>query len=88
MKKIGQILSTTASSLGHLIAKPFVWLWFKYFVNEWEVTIWYDASKKTYYNMKFISIINEKELKGKLSTGELFELKTQEPFNYQVRKTK
>ena len=88
MKKIGQILLTTVSSVGRLIAKPFVWS-FKYlFVNEWEVTIWYDPQKKTQYNFKLISKMTSKHLKGKLVSGENFELITQEPFNYQIRKVK
>jgi len=88
LKKIGQILLTTVSSVGRWIAKPFVWLWVKYFVNDWEVTIWYDPKKKTCYHFKNISTIQPTHLQGTLITGEAFELKTQEPFNYQVRKIK
>lgn len=88
MKKIGQILSTTVSSLGRWIAKPFVWFWVKVFVNEWEVIIWLDPQKKTSYEFSHIEIISPKRLKGKLVTGEPFELNTQDPFNYQVRKIK
>lgn len=88
MKKIGQILSTTVSSVGHLIAKPFIWFWNKNFVNEWEVIIWYDATKKTSYHFKNIEVITAKKIKGTLTSKEPFELNTQEPFNYQVRKIK
>ena len=88
MKRIGQILSTIVSSLGRWTVKPFVWFWIKYFVNEWEVTVWYDPKQKTRYVFKHIEIIGPKKLKGKLVSGEPFELNTQEPFNYQVRKIK
>jgi hypothetical protein len=88
LKRIGQILSTTAFLVLRWIAKPFVWLWIKYFVNEWQVTIWYDPVKKSVYEFKSISIITEKHLQGKLTSGEPFELKTQEPFNYQIKKVK
>lgn len=88
MKRIGQILSTTVSSLGRWTVKPFVWFWVKYFVNEWEVTVWYDPKQKTRYVFKNIEIVGPKKLKGKLVTGEPFELNTQDPFNYQVRKIK
>jgi hypothetical protein len=88
LKQIGKTLSKTASSVLRWIVKPFVWLWVKYFVNEWEVTVWYDPSKKTIYHFKSISIIESTHLQGKLVTDEPFELKTQEPFNYQVKKVK
>ena len=88
MKRIGKGLSRIASSVLHWIAKPFVWLWYKYFVNEWHVTIWYDPTKKSIYEFKSISIIEPTHLQGKLTSGEPFELKTQEPFNYQIKKVK
>ena len=88
MKRIGKILSKTAYSVLQWIAKPFVWLWVKYFVNEWHVTIWYDPAKKSVYHFKSISIIEPTHLQGKLTSGEPFELKTQEPFNYQIKKVK
>ena len=87
MKKIGPTLSKTVSFVGHLIAKPFIWFW-KLFFSEWEVTIWYDPMKKTAYNFKYISKIDSKTLKGRLVSGEPFEMKTQEPFNFQIKKVK
>ena len=87
MKKIGQTLSKIASFLGRLIAKPFIWFWSLFF-NEWQVTIWYDPAKKSVYDFKYISRIDAKTLKGRLTTGEPFELKTQEPFNFQIKKVK
>ena len=87
MKKIGQTLSTIVSFVSRWTAKPFIWFW-KLFFNEWEVTIWYDPSKKTKYNFKYISKIDPKTLKGRLTSGEPFELKTQEPFNFQIKKVK
>lgn len=87
MKKIGPTLSKIASLLGRWTAKPFIWFW-QLFLNEWEVTIWYEPSKKTAYKFKYISKVDSKTLKGRLTSGEPFELKTQEPFNFQIKKVK
>ena len=80
LKKIGRILSRTASW-------PLRWI-VSFFVNEWEVTIWIDPQKKTMYNFKWLEKCEPKHLKGKLTSGEPFELKTQDAFNFQIKKVK
>lgn len=80
MKKIGQGLSRIVSSALHSIVKLYT--------NEWEVHIWRDESSRVEYRFKHIDKINSKCLKGVLTTGEAFELTTQYPFNYQIKKVK
>ncbi len=80
MKKIGKTLST-------IVLWPLRWI-VKFFINEYHVTIWYDPAKKSTYEFKYLDKCEAKHLKGRLVTGEPFELKVQEPFNYQIRKVK
>jgi hypothetical protein len=80
LKKIGQGLSRIVSSALHSIVKLYT--------NEWEVHIWRDESSRVEYHFKHIDKINSKCLKGVLTTGEAFELTTQYPFNYQIKKVK
>jgi hypothetical protein len=54
-------------------------------LNEYEVTLWMDPKVKVVYNFKRLSELSPKHIKGRLTSGELFELRTQEPFNYQIR---
>lgn len=84
MKKIWQGLLRIVSSSLHSIASPIV----KLFTNEWEVFIWRDEASKAEYSFKRIDKINSKCLKGVLSSGEAFEMNTQHPFNYQIKKVK
>lgn len=80
LKKIGQILLTTVSW-------PLRWI-VKKFKPEWEVTLWVDPAKKTVYNFKWLEKCEPTHVKGKLATGEAFELKTQDSFNFQIKKVK
>lgn len=56
------------------------------FTEEYEVTIWYEPTKQTVYNMKKIEKIDSKTLLGVLVTGEKFEMRVQNDFNFQVKK--
>ena len=80
MKSAGKILLK-------IVSWPVRWI-ASFFFNEWEVTIWIDPQKKTEYHFKWLDKCEPKHLKGRLVTGEPFELKTQEAFNYQIRKVK
>ena len=40
------------------------------------------------YNFKWLEKCEPKHLKGKLTSGEPFELKTQDAFNFQIKKVK
>lgn len=80
LKRLGTLLLK-------LVLSPFSWL-VKLFTNEWEVSIWYDPLKKTVYNFKWIEKCEAKHIKGRLVSGEPFELRTQDAFNYQIRKVK
>lgn len=80
LKKIGKILLT-------IVSWPYHWI-VKLLSREYHITIWYDPAKKSTYEFKSIETCEPKHLKGKLVTGEKFELKVQEPFNYQIRQVK
>ena len=84
MKKIWQGLSRIVSSSWTGIVNAIS----KYLNNEWEVHIWRDEASRVEYFFKHIDKINDKCLKGVLTTGEEFELITQHPFNYQIKKVK
>ena len=61
------------------------WRWLKsLFIKEYQVTIWVDPMKKTEYFFRTISKVSQNHIKGKLASGELFELHTQDKFNYQI----
>ena len=80
MKNVGKTLLK-------IVSWPVRWIVSK-FKNEWEVTIWVDPSKKTVYNFKWLDKCEPKHLKGKLVSGEPFEMKTQDAFNFQIKKVK
>ncbi len=82
-----------------MIWKALVRLWFKFYYEEYELTVWYlqDAirdkdgnitttrtSKR--YLLKKISKKTPKHIKGKDMDGRQFEIRTVEPFDYQIRK--
>ena len=80
-------LKSAGKILLRIVSWPVRWIVNK-FINEWEVVIWIDPQKKTSYNFKWLDKCEPKHLKGRLVTGEPFELKTQDAFNYQIRKVK
>ena len=80
-------LNSAGKTLLRIVSWPVRWIANK-FINEWEVVIWIDPQKKTSYNFKWLDKCEPKHLKGRLVTGEPFELKTQDAFNYQIRKVK
>ena len=82
-----------------MIRKALARLWFKFYYEEYELTVWYlqDAirdkdgnitttrtSKR--YLLKSISKKSPKHIKGKDMDGRQFEIRTVEPFDYQIRK--
>jgi len=44
--------------------------------------------KKTEYHFRYVETLTPTNIKGKLITGEKFEIRTQEKFNYQVKQVK
>jgi hypothetical protein len=63
--------------------------WFrKLLLEEYHITIWYDAdpSAKTVYKLKKIEKINNQYLKGISSDGYMITLSVETPFNYEVKK--
>lgn len=80
-------MKNAGKTLLKIVSWPARWI-VKKFKPEWEVTIWIDADKRTVYNFKWLEKCEPKHLKGKLVSGEPFELKTQEAFNYQIKKVK
>lgn len=56
------------------------------FTEEYQVVIWYDAEKKTVYSFKKIIKLTDTEISAVKTTGEKFDMKVKEPFNYQVTK--
>ena len=80
-------LKSAGKILLKIVSWPLRWI-VSFFFNEWEVTIWIDPQKKTEYKFKWLDKCEPKHLKGKLVSGEPFELKTQEAFNFQIKKVK
>ena len=80
-------LKNAGKILLKIVSWPVLWI-AKLFVNEWEVTLWVDPSKKTVYNFKWLEKCEATHVKGKLTSGEPFELKTQDAFNFQIKKVK
>lgn len=80
LKKIGSYFLDVTSSVYNWILSLFT--------NEWEISIWYDPLKKTVYNFRWVEKCEAKHIKGRLVSGEPFELRTQDAFNYQIRKVK
>ena len=80
-------LKSAGKILLRIVSWPLRWI-ASFFLNEWEVTIWIDPQKKTFYNFKWLEKCESKHLKGKLTSGESFEMKTQDAFNYQIKKVK
>lgn len=78
------------------------WDWIKsLFVEEYELTVWYVYEmnedprgmktvrrKSRTYILSDITKRTNKHIVGKESNGERFEIKTVEPFDYQIRKIK
>ena len=82
-----------------MIRKALARLWFKFYYEEYELTVWYlqdsvrdkdgnitttRTSKR--YLLKSISKKSPKHIKGKDMDGRQFEIRTVEPFDYQIRK--
>ena len=80
-------LKSAGRTLLRIVSCPVRWI-VSFFFNEWEVTIWIDPQKKTEYHFKWLDKCEPKHLKGKLVSGEPFEMKTQEAFNFQIKKVK
>ena len=87
LTKSGKKLKSAGKILLKIVSWPLRWI-VSFFFNEWEVTIWIDPQKKTEYQFKWLDKCEPKHLKGKLISGEPFELRTQEAFNYQIKKVK
>ena len=81
------------------IWKAILRLWFKIIYEEYELTVWYlkdsvrdkDGNITTTrshkrYLLKKISKKTPKHIKGKDMEGRAFEIRTLEPFDYQIRK--
>ena len=95
MKKIGQILSTIASySLRSIVS-----LWNKFldlFKSEYEIIIWFSKESEYYnksiayekFNFKSIDKLTSRHIKGVLTSGHKYEIKTKEEFNYKIKKVK
>ena len=79
--------------------KAILRLWFKIIYEEYELTVWYlkdsvrdkDGNITTTrshkrYLLKKISKKTPKHIKGKDMDGRAFEIRTVEPFDYQIRK--
>lgn len=87
LTKSGKKLKSAGKILLKIVSWPLRWI-ASFFFNEWEVTIWIDPQKKTEYHFKWLDKCEPRHLKGKLISGEPFELRTQEAFNYQIKKVK
>jgi len=87
LTKSGKKLKSAGKILLKIVSWPVHWI-VSFFINEWEVTIWIDPQKKTQYHFKWLDKCEPKHLKGKLISGEPFELKTQDAFNFQIKKVK
>ncbi len=87
LTKSGKKLREIGSTLLRTASWPLRWI-VKFFTNEWEVTIWIDPQKKTQYQFKWLEVCKPTHLKGRLTSGEPFELNTQEAFNFQIKKVK
>ena len=56
------------------------------FTEEYQVVIWYDPEKKSVYSFKKINKLTDTQISAVKTTGEKFDMKVKEPFNYQVTK--
>ena len=56
------------------------------FTEEYQVVIWYDPEKKSVYSFKKISKMTDTQISAVKTTGEKFDMKVKEPFNYQITK--
>jgi len=63
------------------------WL-LKLLLDEYEVTIWVDPKNKSTYSFKKLPEVSANHVKGQLISGEFFEIRTQEPFNYLIRQVR
>lgn len=82
-----KLLKSAGRTLWKIVSWPFRWI-VSLFFNEWQVTIWYDPVKKSTYKFKWLEKCESKHIRGRLVSGEPFEMKTQEPFNFQIKKVK
>ena len=87
LTKSAKKLKSVGRTLLRIVSWPARWI-VSFLFNECEITIWYDPTKKTQYNFKWVDKCESKHLKGRLASGEPFELKTQEAFNFQIKKVK
>lgn len=58
----------------------------KLFTEEYQVVIWYVPENKTVYHFKKIIKLTDTQISGVKTTGEKFDMKVKEPFNYQITK--
>jgi len=56
------------------------------FTEEYQVVIWYEPDKKSVYNFKKIMKLTDTQISAIKTSGEKFDMKVKEPFNYQVTK--
>lgn len=95
MKKIGQILSTIVSYSLRSIVK----LWNKFlelFKSEYEIIIWFSKDSEYYnksvayekFNFKRVDKLTSRHIKGVLTSGHKYEIRTKEEFNYKIKKVK
>ena len=68
-------------------------LWLDWFTEEYKVTVWYKGGTqfdpkltKRVYNLKKITTKKPTHLVGIKTDGNSFEIKTVEPFDYQIEK--
>jgi hypothetical protein len=68
-------------------------LWLDWFTEEYKVTVWYKGgtqfdpkTTKRVYNLKKITTKKPTHLVGVKTDGNSFEIKTVEPFDYQIEK--
>lgn len=57
-----------------------------WFTEEYQVVIWYVPENKTVYHFKKIIKLTDTQVSAVKTTGEKFDMKVKEPFNYQVTK--
>lgn len=97
-----QKTKVVAKIIGSLLVKlwkAILRLWFKIFYEEYELTVWFlkDSERdnrgnivttRTHkrYLLKKITKKTPKHIKGKDMDGRAFEIRTVEPFDYQIRK--
>lgn len=95
MKKIGKTLSTIVSYYLRSIVK--LWnLFLDLFRSEYEIIIWFSKESEYYdttvsyekFNFKRIDKLTSRHIKGVLTSGHKYEIRTKEEFNYKIKKVK